>query len=728
MMCSAVATLVAMLVVMGGMMVTGQYGLDSGTLVDAATILMLGAAAFLALKDRAPNLQGLLICVSIPINLMAMLLIDGNGAWLALLLLSLTPVMWGLFAPLPACLAYTASLVVFFNFYLSPDHGMEVLFNGADQTGLSAVTLSVMAVAGMLAAVLPRQLVGAAYRALNKAVVQENMQRERLAQYAQMSSDWHMEVNEKGIIIDFFGTGEAVGSYWRDVLHDWEAETGAMAFTTAIQTREAFSNVRGTMQLGGVARKVECSGTPLFREDGSFAGYRSIAHDITERVEADAQLQRLATTDRLTGLENRHAFNEAIETLQARPGHLRVSVFYVDLDKFKELNDRHGHGCGDTVLTELGERFARLIDEIPTLRVFRLGGDEFCCLLEISCGPLQTRELAGKIKRLINVPIEFEDRVIDLTASIGAACTDIKTDLDAALEQADAAVYEAKSYGGGHAIVPEGDVRERLERRINIQRDFTAAIANGEIRLQYQPIFGVKSRDLVGVEALARWTHPKFGAIGPSEFIHIAEASRDIIALGQHILRQSCLETLDWMNETSTSVRLNVNVSPNEMLAYGFVDSLFDTLADTGFPAHLLEVEITERGVLQNIEASRDVIREIRHRGATVALDDFGTGHSSLSRLESLPVDRIKVDRSFFVRAQQSDRARQILGILAGMSRILNVDVIAEGIENEEQMRFVEFAGFAKVQGYLLGRPGPLSALHPAGKIPRSEGDKLAGV
>ena len=714
MLCSSLAVLAVMLVVMAGMMVTGRYGLDAGMVIDVLTITMLCTTGWLAWRGRQQRLQALLLCMSVPLNLLAMLLLDGQGAWPALLLLSITPIMWGLFAPLAFCMFYTAFVAVFFNIYLDGSSA-AIMFNGADETGMSAVTLSLIAFASMVAAVLPRRLVGSAYSSLNKAVVLETLQRERLAEYAHMSSDWHMEIDEKGIIVDFFGAGDAVGTHWRELLWDWS--DAAAGFEEAIRTRQPYSNVKGTLKVGDLHRKVECSGSPIFSADGTFKGYRAIAHDITARIEVESKLHRLATTDRLTGLENRHAFNLAIEALQARRSHGPLSVFYIDLDKFKELNDRHGHGCGDIVLTGIGQRLKQLGSEVPALRVFRLGGDEFCCLLDVSSGLAQTREIAAMINDLIAAPIPLEGRLIDLTASIGAAYAETSADIAETLEQADAAVYEAKASGGGCAIVPEGEMRMRLERRIRIQRDFTAAIANGDIRIKYQPIFDVASRKLLAVEALARWDHPKFGEIPPSEFIQIAEASRDIIALGQYIMRRACTETAAWMERTGERIQLNVNVSPNEMLAYGFARSMFDTLDETGFPADLLELEITERGVLANVDASREVINEVRRRGSTVALDDFGTGHSSLSRLESLPIDRIKVDRSFFVRAEQSDRARQILGIIAGMSRILNVDVVAEGIQTESQMRLVEIAGFAKVQGYLLGMPGALDDLQATAPV-----------
>lgn len=725
MICSSFSVLVVMFIVMSALMISGDYQADAGTAVDVLTMAMLGATAWFAFRDVRPNLQSLLLCTSVPLNLLAMLLLDGNGAWPALLLLSITPIMWGLFAPAITSALYTVFLVAFFNIYLGPLGDAAIAYNGTDQTTLSGLTLSLVAVSTILAAMLPRQLVGAAFTSLKKAISRESLQRERLAQYAQMSSDWHLEVNNKGIVVHFFGSGDAVGAHWQDILCNWEGE--AESLQTAIQKRKPFSKVQGIFCVDGNRHKVECSGNPFFADDGSFAGYRVIAHDITERVEAETNLQLLATTDRVTGLENRHAFNMAIEALEAgsREGRLLAAI-YIDLDKFKAMNDRHGHACGDYVLAEFGQRLSGLVEATPSLRVFRLGGDEFCCLVENSEGPEQTRQLVEKISELMSQPIRLDDRLIDMTASIGAACADEKTGIANMLEQADAAVYEAKSLGGGHTILPQGQIQERLDRRINIQRDFSAAIANDHIDVQYQPIFDVRSGSLVAVEALARWQHPRFGSVPPSEFIQIAEASRDIIALGRRILSKSCKEARAWMKLTGQNIRLNVNVSPNEMLSHGFVDAVFNVLEETGFPANLLELEITERGLLYDIEASMAAILEIRSRGVTIALDDFGTGHSSLSRLERLPVDRVKIDRSFFSRAEQSERAGQILGILSGMSRILNVEVIAEGIETEAQMRLVEAAGFAKAQGYLLGKPGEIEALSPFAKVCRQDGLMMA--
>ena len=343
--------------------------------------------------------------------------------------------------------------------------------------------------------------------------------------------------------------------------------------------------------------------------------------------------------------------------------------------------------------------------------MFRIGGDEFCCVVGRAVNLDDISVLADRIRSLVSKPIAYDGRLIDVTASIGAAIGLQGESIADVLEQADAAVYEAKSQGGDSCVVPDAKVRQRLERRLSIHRDLMPAIDEGKIGLYYQPIVRVSDCQLVGVEALARWTHPKYGSINPSEFIEIAEASRHIIAFGQYVLRQACEDVLGWMSKSGDSIRLSVNVSPNELLSDGFSESVAEILQETGFPPHLLELEITERGVLRNIETSCKVIEVIREMGVTIALDDFGTGNSSLSRLEHLPVDRVKIDRSFFVRAEESDRARQILGILSGMSRVLDIKVIAEGVETEEQFRFVNLAGFGEVQGYLFGRPAPISQL-----------------
>lgn len=706
---SSLTVLVIMFAVIVSLVVAGQYNLNLGTIIDSLTVAALCSAAYLASKRRQLLLQGLLLCISVPANLLAMLLMDDQGIFLALQLLSITPIIWGLFTTPLMSILYTGCVVAFINWYVGPAARLDVIVNGANDTFLTGVSLSLIAVGCGIAAVLPKHLGRQVYDALKRRVQRENLNLNRSMAYAELSSDWHLEVDEAGKIIHFFGKGDATGRHWRDVLIGWDAEETALNQT--IMERQPFSKVKAILRLGGEQYRVEFSGRPQFNKHGVFRGYIGIAHDISVREEFEQRLRQQATTDLLTGLENRHAFNALIESLKDGVDPEAVSVFYLDLDKFKELNDRHGHGGGDAALVALGQRLTRLAIEEPGLRIFRIGGDEFCCILLRSASLKDVSGLARRIKNLASEPISYDSRLIDLTTSVGASTGERGEGIEYILELADAAVYDAKSQGGDACIVPEPHIRERLERRVSIHRDLMSAIARGEIGLHYQPIMRVSDCSLVGVEALARWTHPKYGAIDPAEFIEIAEASRHIIAFGEYVMRQACTDMLAWMTEFGQTVRLSVNVSPNELLSHGFVASVTRILEETQFPPNLLEIEITERGVLRNLDTSCEVIEAIRDLGVTIALDDFGTGNSSLSRLENLPVDRVKLDRSFFVRAEHSDRARQVLGILSGMSRVLDINVIAEGVETEEQFRFVNLAGFGEVQGYLFGRPAPISQL-----------------
>lgn len=707
------AILATMAFMITSIILTGTYFQSPMFIVDGLTMAGLSLAILLAVLKRAPRLQTVLICLSIPANLVAEIVVGGAGAWPAVLLLGLSPFMWGLFTPVWTTVVYTIGLVVFFNFYLITGSSTAIFFGGSDQTLFTALALNVISTASAIAAVLPRKITGAAYSSLNRVAQKESVLKQRYAHYAKLASDWHLEIDETGIVTDFFGSGDATGRNWRTILFDWEQQ--ADIFHEALRTKSAYEKIRATLCIGELSRRVECSGQPIFHDDGSFAGYRVVAHDITEKAEAEEKLRELAMCDRLTGVRNRHAFNISIDARQSQPPHKPTAVVCIDLDNFKLLNDRQGHVSGDAALRELGLRFKEFEEALPGLEIFRLGGDEFCALLETKWDPGRLRWLADQFAEAVSRPVEVDDRLIDLSASIGIACTGTDALLSHALERADAAVYEAKSLGGGRAIICEGDVENRLDRRLAIRRDISSAIACGEIEMHYQPIFDVQTGRLDGVEALARWTHRDYGNISPDEFITIAEGSRSIIALGQYTLRLACTEALQWMERTGETLRLNVNVSPVEIMSSGFVESLEHILDKTQFPANLLELEITERGMLEDIELSRMRLNTIRKSGVAISLDDFGTGHSSLSRLESLPVDRIKVDRSFFAQAGESRRAQQLLALMSGISNIMGVDVVAEGIETEDQLRLVRLAGFSKVQGYLLGRPGRLRDLEVSG-------------
>ena len=707
---SATAILVTTGFIVISMIAAGIYPFGVLAIVDAVTFTGLGLAILLAFRKQAPKLQVLLVCLSIPANLVTEIVMHGAGAWIGLLLLGLSPFMFGLFAPIWLSVIYTLGLVVFTNVYLLETPDVTVLFAGRDETFLTSIALSVIVLGSALAAILPKKVTGAAYKSMNRVAHKESILKERFAHYATMSSDWHFEIDTNGIVTDFFGTGDAVGQHWKSLLFDWENQ--ADTFRAAVKTRSTFDAINANLRIGEVTRRVECTGQPIVDADGSFAGYRVIAHDITEKAEAEEKLKVLAMSDRLTGLKNRHAFTASLEAGNTHAECAETLVICIDLDNFKHLNDRQGHEAGDTALKELGARFRAFEDAIPGLEVFRLGGDEFCALLKISRDPIRLGWLADQFATAISRPIKIHDRLIDMAASIGAASTKASTTLSAALERADAAVYEAKSLGGGQSIVCEEDIQQRLDRRLAIRRDLSAAIQSGAIEMVYQPIFEVRTGELSGVEALARWTHPEYGPISPDEFITIAESSRAIVALGQHTLRLACTEALDWMTARNETLRLNVNVSPMEIMGEDFIDSLLSILDETGFPANLLELEITERGILEDLDVSRARLKTIRESGVTVALDDFGTGYSSLSRLESLPVDRIKVDRSFFAQAGENRRTQQLLALMSGIGSIMEVDIVAEGIETEDQLRLVRLAGFSKVQGYLLGRPGNLDELH----------------
>ena len=706
---SSLTTFSVMVVVIALVMLSGQYALDLGTPIDIFTVVALGASAWLAYRGSRPIAQKLLLCVSVPINLLAMPLLDGNGTWLALMLLTITPILWGILMRPWVCGLYTAALIGFFLIYLGPVSGTTITVDGVERTFASGITLSLLTTVCAIAGIVPRYFATKVYDSLLDLARQNDNQRRRYSDYAEMASDWHLEVDENGIVVDFFGFGNAEGEHWRNVLLDWEKD--ADVFWAAVEARKPYSGIKARLQIDGLERQVEFSGKPVFKSDGSFGGYRGIAHDITERMRAENELQHLARTDRLTGLWNRHAFNNVMSELKSDRSDARAAVIYIDLDRFKPLNDQFGHQAGDQVLTGIGQRLAEMSDQMQGLQPFRLGGDEFCCILDRGCSDDELEALAHRILALIEAPFSLSGRLIDITASVGAACMQSSRDIIETMERADAAVYQAKASGGGRIVLPVGAMGRHLDRKISIRRDLPSAISAGEIGLVYQPIYGAENYELRAVEALARWHHPHFGLISPAEFIETAETSRDIARIGQHVLRTACEETLQWMKACGQNIRLNVNVSPNEIVADGYFETLQQTLRETGFPPEQLELEITEHGILENISLSYDVLNRIRDAGVSIALDDFGTGYSSLSRLESLPVDRIKIDREFFLRAESNRKAQQVVGLLAGLSRIINVNVIAEGIETHDHLRFAEIVGFSEMQGYFLGRPGSLEQL-----------------
>ena len=424
--------------------------------------------------------------------------------------------------------------------------------------------------------------------------------------------------------------------------------------------------------------------------------------ELRRRQAAEARARTQALHDPLTGLANRRKLNEALAlALGARkPAGAVTALILIDLDRFKPINDLHGHAVGDAVLKEVAHRLRAVTREGET--VARLGGDEFALLLPQVVGATEAARPARRILRALQEPILVGELVCRLSGSLGVAATDDPLRADDLMRHADAALYVAKRQGRNqlHFFAPEMDAE--LQRRAQLELELREGLSRGEVTPSYQPLVDLTTETVLGYEMLARWTRAD-GPVSPDVFIPIAEDVGLIGDLTQALLRQACRDARDWPPETA----LSINVSPLQLRDGEFPDLLLRVLDEEGFAPWRLEVEITESAIVADLKAARDTLLKLKARGVRIALDDFGTGYSSLHHLRELPFDKLKIDRSFVMSMQSSEESRKIVDAIVAMSRSLGLVTLAEGIENEADAARLRSIGCQMGQGYHYGRPAP---------------------
>ncbi|WP_112262169.1 sensor domain-containing protein [Lentzea terrae] len=421
--------------------------------------------------------------------------------------------------------------------------------------------------------------------------------------------------------------------------------------------------------------------------------------DITERKSIAARLEHDATHDGLTGLANRTL---VIRHLASRTGTL--AVLFVDLDKFKVINDSLGHAVGDKVLRVIGERLHRSVRSGDL--VGRLGGDEFVVVARDIAGA-DVRRLAEHLRNAVAAPVSVDGRQLHIDASIGIVITgpgDPRTGEDL-LRDSDVAMYQAKSQGRGRYVFFDVDLREKMQRRLQLEGDLRAAASNEQLSVVYQPIADLRSGRVASVEALLRWNHPVHGPISPAEFIPLAEESDLINLVGDHVLRTTTGEAGVVRSRIGTDCDLAVNLSPRQLEDPRLVAAVQDVLRTTGIVPSTLCLEITENALMRDPAVAGRTLRSLRELGVRLAIDDFGTGYSSLAQLRRLPIDQLKIDRSFVSALGENRDAEAIVGSIVMMAHAVNLTVVAEGVETEEQLDVLRRLNCDKVQGFHLGRP-----------------------
>lgn len=428
------------------------------------------------------------------------------------------------------------------------------------------------------------------------------------------------------------------------------------------------------------------------------------ARDITDRMEAEAFINFQAHHDLLTRLPNRALFKDRLgmALTQAQRNSSQLAVMFIDLDRFKIINDSLGHTMGDRLLQSVGARLLTCIRKGDTLS--RFGGDEFTLLLPDTPDRDSAIQVAEKIIRATKESFPIGGHEIFVGASIGIALyPESGATMDALIKNADIAMYRVKKTGKDGYQLYYPDMHTASTERLMLEQDMRRAFDNGEFEICYQPQIDTRTHKIFAVEALTRWNHPKLGRLSPSEFIPIAEESRLIIELDRLTLRRACEEIRRWHLKGMTELRLCVNVSPLMLEREDFVSNTLQILQETEFPPALLELEITENILINDRQDILEKLLLLRHNAIHIAIDDFGTGYSSLSYLQYFPVSTLKIDRSFITSIKNSSDEACIVNAIVSMARGLKMSIVAEGVETQDQLQYLSTLGCHIVQGHLFG-------------------------
>ena len=434
----------------------------------------------------------------------------------------------------------------------------------------------------------------------------------------------------------------------------------------------------------------------------------AVIEDITERKNAESLILHMAHHDPLTDLLNRAQYYERLgRELECMSSGKHLAVLCLDLDRFKEINDTHGHSIGDELLKNVTARLLNCINETDTIG--RLGGDEFAIIQTAVEQPMGASKLATRIQDAVNAPIIIDGLHVTTNVSIGISIARPNATTPVELmKQADMALYRAKAAGRNAFRFFEPEMAATMKARRGIETDLRRAIANGELELHYQPVVSIADNAVVGFEALARWQHPTLGLLAPADFIPIAEESGLIIPLGEWVVRKACADAAKWPGD----IKVAVNLSPAQIREHELARVIITALATSGLSSNRLELEITEEMLLRDDDKTLALLHGLRELGVRIVLDDFGTGYSSLNYLRRFPLDKIKIDRSFVRDLSHENKVSiAIVRAIVQIATVLKVGTTAEGVETEEQLELVRAAGCIEMQGYLFSKPKPIEEL-----------------
>ncbi|APV50103.1 hypothetical protein BWI17_10660 [Betaproteobacteria bacterium GR16-43] len=455
-------------------------------------------------------------------------------------------------------------------------------------------------------------------------------------------------------------------------------------------------------------RTIHCEwyNTPLVDPGGRIIGYASLVQDVTERLNTERTIHYMAHHDALTGLPNRRLMQDRLNQaiMSARRKQRHVAVLFLDLDRFKVVNDTLGHESGDFILRDVAQRLMSCVREVDT--VSREGGDEFVVILPDLERPENARVVADKILKELMRPVDISGHEIHITTSIGIShYPNDATDVSHLLKHADNAMYQAKDAGRNTIRFFTGDLNFLLSKRLEVEGKLRRAIENEEFFLRYQPQVEIATGRISGMEALIRWNDPQKGEVFPKDFIFVAEELGLIVQLGEWVFRTACRQLKAWETDGLPPVTISVNISPRQFMSRRLVPTLLAMIRETGANPKYVELEITETMIMRNLEQSVETLEQLRSVGMQVAVDDFGVGYSSLGQLKRLPATSMKIDRSFIANVPDDTSSGSITEAIIAMAKRLKLRVIAEGVETRQQLDFLRANHCEAFQGYLFSKP-----------------------
>jgi diguanylate cyclase (GGDEF)-like protein/PAS domain S-box-containing protein len=451
---------------------------------------------------------------------------------------------------------------------------------------------------------------------------------------------------------------------------------------------------------------VKVAAAPVYSPEGAIRGVAWAHQDITERKKVQAQLERLAHYDPLTGLPNRLSLQKVLGRLLAGEGSKRpISVALFDLDSFKDVNDTLGHSVGDQLLVEVGQRFIEATSERPSVQVFRLGGDEFVLVVPECGDPRVISEIVDAVLNRLAQNFEINEHSVRVGGSAGIAIApNDGTTVDELIANADLALYQAKSNGGRTRRFFLPVHRAQVQARRALDLELTRAYAQKELEIYFQPEVRLIDRAVVGAEALLRWRHPERGILMPGAFIDTLATNAVALDVGRWIILTACQKAAAWRGMGLSPGRIGINVFPPQFQGDVLLHAIDEALHETDLPPESIEIEITENSTL-NYEGAAETLQKLHEKRVSIAFDDFGTGYASLSYLTRFPLSRLKIDRSFVRKVVDDSDAAAIVRSLIMMAHNLGLQVIAEGVENEAQAAFLLGEGCEEAQGFLFGAP-----------------------